>query len=111
MFQYQVIGAPKPIISWMRDGVPLTADASYLEPGEGFLKASGLIKSDAGMYQVFARNSAGESQAAAELIIQAGESISFHCPCSISLKSFEKIDFLCSLEPRSFCKLTHLCPP
>ena len=73
MFRYQVIGIPKPVITWMRDGVPLSAEASYLEPGDGFLKATGLIKSDAGMYQAFARNAAGESQASVELIIRDGE--------------------------------------
>ena len=69
-FNYKVIGSPEPSTSWLRDGVPLTADASYLEPGKGFLKATGLIGGDSGMYQVFARNAAGEIQASVELIIK-----------------------------------------
>jgi len=69
-FRYQVKGVPKPTISWTRDGVPLSADASYLEPGDGFLKATALINSDSGMYQAFATNAAGESQMAVELIIR-----------------------------------------
>ena len=74
MFRYKVIGTPKPTVSWMRDGVALSAEASYLEPGDGFLKATGLINSDAGMYQAFARNAAGESQMSVELVIRSGKS-------------------------------------
>ena len=78
MFQYKVIGTPKPTVSWMRDGVALSAEASYLEPGDGFLKATGLINSDAGMYQAFARNAAGESQMSVELVIRSGMSSRFY---------------------------------
>ena len=69
-FSYKVIGKPKPVITWMHDGTELSADQSYLIQGDGFLKATGLIKNDAGMYQMFARNEAGETQASVELIIR-----------------------------------------
>ena len=77
-FRYQVIGSPKPVVNWMRDGVTLSAEASYLEPGDGYLSATGLIQSDAGMYQAFARNAAGETQMSVELVIRSGNVDNFH---------------------------------
>eukprot|EP00795_Rhopilema_esculentum_P003659 gene3659-14900_t len=67
---YKVIGTPAPKISWMRDGVALPADASYIIFGDGTMTATGLIYSDSGMYQAFASNEAGEAQMSVELRIR-----------------------------------------
>nr|XP_023670687.1 protein sidekick-1 isoform X1 [Paramormyrops kingsleyae]XP_023670688.1 protein sidekick-1 isoform X1 [Paramormyrops kingsleyae] len=66
----QVRGVPTPKLEWYKDSVPLSKlnNPRYKVLGSG-LQVRKLHPNDAGIFQCFARNSAGETQAHANLVV------------------------------------------
>ena len=63
------VGGPSPVVSWLKDGDPVIPSDYFRLVDGGSLRVLGLIASDAGMYQCVAVNTAGTTQATAELVV------------------------------------------
>ncbi|KAK7084454.1 putative aminophospholipid-translocase, partial [Halocaridina rubra] len=72
----KVYGRPDPGVHWLKNG-ELIIESEYFQIVSGNnLKILGLVEGDSGMYQCVASNSAGDTQASAQLIIlKSGRSI------------------------------------
>lgn len=65
----EAYGIPRPAFQWFRNGAVIVPD-DYIQVIDGHnLRIMGLLLSDEGMYQCVATNSAGSSQAVAQLIV------------------------------------------
>ncbi|XP_068119236.1 protein sidekick-2 isoform X4 [Hyperolius riggenbachi] len=67
----QAKGVPQPSISWYKDAalIDVRRDTRFRLVGGGSLRISGLMPEDTGMFQCFARNSAGEVQSSTYLAV------------------------------------------
>ncbi|KAM9296045.1 protein sidekick-2 [Gastrophryne carolinensis] len=67
----QAKGVPLPSISWYKDAalIDVRRDTRYRIVSGGSLRISGLVPEDTGMFQCFARNSAGEVQTSTYLAV------------------------------------------
>ncbi|XP_063312409.1 protein sidekick-2 isoform X2 [Pelobates fuscus] len=67
----QARGIPQPSISWYKDAalIDFSKDPRFRLVGKGSLQISALIPDDTGMFQCFARNSAGEVQTSTYLAV------------------------------------------
>ncbi|XP_039085354.1 hemicentin-2 [Hyaena hyaena] len=64
----RVDGAPPPLVSWRKDGVPLDPDSPRLQVlPEGSLRIQPVLAQDAGHYLCFASNSAGSDRQGRDL--------------------------------------------
>jgi len=63
------VGDPSPVISWLKDGDPVIPSDYFQLVDGGSLRILGLVASDAGMYQCMAGNTAGSTQATAQLVV------------------------------------------
>uniref|UniRef100_A0A7E4ZS77 Immunoglobulin I-set domain protein n=1 Tax=Panagrellus redivivus TaxID=6233 RepID=A0A7E4ZS77_PANRE len=71
-FSCSIIGEPRPAVAWFKDGKPLPNDARYTivdEGNESSLQIDGILAPDAGVYEVVAKNPAGEARCKAKLNI------------------------------------------
>ncbi|KAK3580125.1 hypothetical protein CHS0354_034065 [Potamilus streckersoni] len=64
----EVKGNPRPNVTWLKNGDPLN-DQHYIQLEGTSLRILGLVMSDYGLYQCFAENSLGTTQAASHLIV------------------------------------------
>ncbi|KAF8763513.1 Netrin receptor DCC like protein [Argiope bruennichi] len=73
-FECDVYGNPVPILRWYKNG-DIIVHSEYFQIVSGKnLRILGAVKSDSGIYQCFATNSAGSIQASAELeVLDAGQ--------------------------------------
>ncbi|KAK2111986.1 Protein sidekick-2 [Saguinus oedipus] len=64
-------GVPPPSISWYKDAAVVEVEklARFRQRSDGGLQISGLVPDDTGMFQCFARNSAGEVQTSTYLAV------------------------------------------
>ncbi|XP_045125604.1 neogenin-like isoform X4 [Portunus trituberculatus] len=62
-----VYGEPEPSVYWLKNGELLVETEYFQIVGGNNLKILGLVREDSGMYQCVAHNSAGATQAAAQL--------------------------------------------
>ena len=62
-------GDPSPVISWLKDGDPVIPSDYFQLVDGGSLVILGVIASDGGMYQCIASNTAGSTQATAQLVV------------------------------------------
>lgn len=65
------VGDPSPVVSWLKDGDPVIPSDYFQLVDGGSLRILGVIASDAGMYQCMAGNTAGSTQATAQLVVLA----------------------------------------
>lgn len=65
----RVFGAPKPRITWIRDGLELTGGRFQVTP-EGDLVIKGVSFTDAGDYVCYAKNKFGQQQADGSLVVK-----------------------------------------
>ena len=63
------VGDPPPSVTWLKDGDPVIPSDYFRIVDGGSLRILGVVASDAGMYQCIAANSAGSTQATAELLV------------------------------------------
>ena len=63
------VGDPSPVVSWLKDGDPVIPSDYFQLVDGGSLRILGVIASDAGMYQCMAGNTAGSTQATAQLVV------------------------------------------
>uniref|UniRef100_A0A8R1DHT8 Ig-like domain-containing protein n=1 Tax=Caenorhabditis japonica TaxID=281687 RepID=A0A8R1DHT8_CAEJA len=69
-FSCQIDGEPKPAIQWFKDGQPLPNDDRFgvVEEGGAYkLKFANILSTDAGVYEIVAKNGAGEARCKARL--------------------------------------------
>ncbi|ULT87824.1 hypothetical protein L3Y34_007185 [Caenorhabditis briggsae] len=69
-FSCQIGGEPKPTIQWFKDGQPLPNDDRFqvVEEGGAYkLKFASILPTDAGIYEIVAKNGAGEARCKARL--------------------------------------------
>lgn len=64
-------GVPQPSITWYKDAavVEVARLSRFRQRGDGGLQVSGLVPDDTGMFQCFARNTAGEVQTSTYLAV------------------------------------------
>uniref|UniRef100_A0A8C5DVV7 DCC netrin 1 receptor n=1 Tax=Gouania willdenowi TaxID=441366 RepID=A0A8C5DVV7_GOUWI len=79
-----VTGNPLPSVRWMKNGEEVIP-SDYFQIVDGSnLQILGLVKSDEGFYQCVAENSAGSSQAMAQLLERAGLGVALpSAPCDL----------------------------
>ncbi|XP_035219506.1 neogenin-like, partial [Stegodyphus dumicola] len=65
----EVYGKPVPILQWFKNGTSIIPSEYFQITSGNNLKIFGLVKSDSGIYQCFAKNSAGSIQASAQLVV------------------------------------------
>ncbi|XP_047443167.1 obscurin isoform X3 [Mugil cephalus] len=94
----KILGSPKPVISWLKDGLPLEDDPRHIitadRSGTCSLILDSLTAEDSGQYVCYATNSMGSAGTLAKVIVQApprfvgrlesaclieGEDIQFSC--------------------------------
>ena len=63
------VGDPPPSVTWLKNGDPVIPSDYFRIVDGGSLRILGVVASDAGMYQCIAANSAGSTQATAELLV------------------------------------------
>ncbi|XP_065168608.1 neogenin isoform X4 [Atheta coriaria] len=68
-FECTVYGKPEPKVSWLKNGEHINTNEYYQIVNGNNLKITGLMKSDAGLFQCVATNAAGNVQAAASLAV------------------------------------------
>ncbi|XP_042907153.1 neogenin isoform X2 [Parasteatoda tepidariorum] len=85
-FKCSVYGRPLPIVRWFKDG-DLIVPSEYFQIVNGYnLRILGAVKSDSGIYQCFATNSAGNIQSSAQLKVlsnDSSESAAFSLPVTL----------------------------
>lgn len=73
----QIVGEPRPSILWEKDKAPIEPSGRFHVEAEGnvySLLVSRVTPQDSGLYVCKAKNSVGETYAAATLKVEAGES-------------------------------------
>lgn len=67
------VGVPQPRIEWYKDAVPLSklANSRYKVTAANGLTVRRVQPGDGGIFQCFARNAAGETQAHAQLLVSS----------------------------------------
>lgn len=67
------VGVPQPRIEWYKDTVPLSklANPRYKVSAASGLTVRRVQPGDGGIFQCFARNAAGETQAHAQLLVSS----------------------------------------
>ncbi|NWQ74772.1 OBSL1 protein, partial [Columbina picui] len=76
VLSYQITGDPRPSILWEKDKTPIEPSGHFHMEAKGNLYSllvSGATPQDSGLYVCKARNSVGETYAAATLKVEAGE--------------------------------------
>lgn len=71
-------GAPKPIITWIKNNVHITEANRYSVSKSGTLRIQDVGKADEGRYECAARNSIGAASAQMTLTVQSKIHTDFH---------------------------------
>ena len=71
-------GAPKPIITWIKNNVHITEANRYSVSKSGTLSIRDVGKTDEGRYECAARNSIGAASAQMTLTVQSKIYLDFH---------------------------------
>lgn len=69
IFQWKIIGHPKPEVYWMRGNVIISEDQRFRVTPDGNLKIYNVSQDDAGLYTCSAANSAGNMSASGSLVV------------------------------------------
>ncbi|KAG8192662.1 hypothetical protein JTE90_009692 [Oedothorax gibbosus] len=86
-FKCDVYGKPLPIVRWYKNG-DIIVQSDYFQIVRNTLRILGAVKSDSGIYQCFATNSAGSIQSSAELMVLDADSPMPTTLAPITLPSF-----------------------
>lgn len=68
-FDCKATGIPQPEVTWMKDGQVVTNGDYFQIQSQGSLQILGVLPTDQGMYQCFAKNDVGSSQTTAQLLV------------------------------------------
>ncbi|XP_059173619.1 neogenin-like isoform X2 [Physella acuta] len=80
IFDCKATGIPQPEVTWVKDGQVVTNGDYFQIQSQGSLQVLGVLPTDQGMYQCFAKNDVGSTQATAQLLLsqEAPQNSVFH---------------------------------
>ncbi|KAM3876175.1 obscurin [Diretmus argenteus] len=95
----KVTGSPKPVVSWLKDGLPLEDDPHHIitadRTGTCSLILDGLTPEDSGQYMCYATSSMGNASTLAKVVVEAPPRFVSRLE-SACLMEGEDIQFTCS---------------
>ncbi|XP_078141769.1 obscurin [Centroberyx gerrardi] len=95
----KVSGSPKPVVSWLKDGLPLEDDPHHIitadRTGTCSLILDGLTAEDSGQYVCYATSSMGNASTLAKVVVEAPPRFVSRLE-SACLMEGEDIQFICS---------------
>ncbi|XDV49256.1 hypothetical protein PO909_018539 [Leuciscus waleckii] len=97
----KVIGTPKPVIKWYKDGHPVKDDEHHItsegQLGACYLVLTGVTVVDSGQYMCYATNPAGNASTLANIMIDVPPSFTTRLQNSVLVKG-QDMQFKCSTQ-------------